>query len=354
MRLTSTSLVSIIVPVYKTKEYLEQCVQSLLAQTYSRLEILLVDDGSPDECPALCDAYAAQDDRIRVIHKENGGLSSAREAGIQHASGDYIMVVDSDDWIEPDTVASCVEVAQQDNADCVMFGYVREHPGKSIDTSLFDSDFSYDEACSEEKIHRRIVGLVGEELREPQRIDNLSSVCMKLYRTEIARKGRIVSERVVGTSEDTIFNLYALDGCRISYINRCFYHYRKTNAQSITTAHKPDLADKWDTMYRVIQEYVDGSGKAEAYHTPFLNRVACGMIGLGLNEVGSRESIWKKASKIRTVLNKQLYQEAFDQLDISYCGMKWKVFFLLCKTRAAFLLTLMLQIINYLRSRVAA
>lgn len=350
----NSMLVSIIVPVYKTQMYLEQCVNSLLAQIYTNLEILLIDDGSPDECPALCDFYAAQDERIRVIHKENGGSSYAREVGIQHASGDYIIFVDSDDWIEPDMVASCVEVAQQDNADCVMFGYVREYPEKSIDTPLFDSDFSYDEAYSEEKIHRRILGLVDEELREPQRIDNLSSVCMKLYRTEVAHRGRIVSEQVIGTSEDTIFNLYALDGCRISYINRCFYHYRKTNAQSITTAHKPNLADKWDIMYRVIQEYVDGSGKVEAYHTPFLNRVACGMIGLGLNEVGSRESIWKKASKIRTVLNKQLYREAFDQLDISYCGMKWKVFFLLCKKRTAFLLTIMLQIINYLRSRVAA
>ena len=170
--------VSIIVPIYKTKEYMDQCMQSLRSQSYSNLEIILVDDGSPDECPALCDAYAAQDARIRVIHKENGGLSSARKAGIQNASGDYIMVVDSDDWIEPDTVASCIEVAQRDNVGCVMFGYTREYPGKSIDTLLFDCDFSYEKARAEEKIHRRIVGLTGEELREPQRIDSLSSVCM--------------------------------------------------------------------------------------------------------------------------------------------------------------------------------
>lgn len=354
MKFGTKPVVSVIVPVYKTMEYLDQCVQSLRAQTYPCLEILLIDDGSPDECPALCDAYAAQDSRIRAIHKENGGLSSAREAGIQNAVGDYIMAVDSDDWIETDTVARCVETALRDDADCVMLGYVREYPGKSIDTLLFDGNFSYDRTPSEERIHRRIVGLMGAELKEPQRVDSLSSVCMKLYRTEIARKGRIVSERVVGTSEDTIFNLYALDGCRISYINHCFYHYRKTNAQSITTAHKPDLADKWDVMYGVIQEYIDGSGKAEAYRIPFLNRVACGMIGLGLNEVGSKESIWKKASKVRSILNKPLYREAFRQLDISYCGTKWKVFFLLCKTRAAFLLTLMLQLINYMRSRVAA
>lgn len=353
MEKTKTPLVSMIVPVYQTEEYLAQCVQSLLAQTYTNLEIILVDDGSPDTCPALCDGFAAQDARILVIHKENGGLSSAREAGIQNTSGDYIMVVDSDDWIEQDTVASCIEVAQRNNADCVLFGYTREYPGKSIDTLLFDCDFSYDRAGSEDNIHRRVVGLNGEELREPQRIDSLSSVCMKLYRTEVARKGRIVSERVVGTSEDAIFNLYALDGCRISYINRCLYHYRKTNAQSITAAYKADLAEKWDVMYSLIQAYIDGSEKAEVYRTPFLNRVACGMIGLGLNEIRSSANIWQKACRLKDILSKPLYTQAFAQLDTAYCGVHWKLFFLLCKKKAALPLAVLLQIMNDLRSRIS-
>ena len=229
-------LVSVIVPVFKTKEYLGQCVQSLRSQSYSNLEIILVDDGSPDDCPALCDTLAAQDTRIRVIHKENEGAAFARKAGLDAASGQYVLFVDSDDWLDTDAVASCVKIAQRDSADCVMFGYIREYPEKSIPNPLFPFDFSYDTKLSEEKIHRRIVGLMGEELSEPQRIDNLSSFGMRLLRTEVARHGRFVSDRIIGTSEDTIFNLYALDGCRISYINRCFYHYRKTNAQSITTA----------------------------------------------------------------------------------------------------------------------
>lgn len=348
------SMVSIIVPVYKTKDYISQCIESLLSQTYRNVEVILVDDGSPDECPALCDAYVSKDKRIRVIHKENGGLSSARDVGIQNANGDYVVVVDSDDWLEPNTIAECVEIALKNDADCVMFGYVREYPQKSIPSFLFNSDFSYEVPASEEKIHRRIVGLIGDELKAPQQIDNLSTVCMKLYRANVAKKGKIISERIVGTSEDTIFNLYALDGCKISYINKCFYHYRKSNAQSITTQHKPDLAEKWDVMYDIIQEYIDGSGRAGKYHTPFLNRVACGMIGLGLNEIGSTESIWKKAQRLRAILDKPLYREAFRQLDTSYCGVKWKLFFLLCKKRWTFLLAVLLQIMNYLRSRMAA
>lgn len=346
-------LVSIVVPVYKTEKYLNQCVKSLLNQTYTNLEIILVDDGSPDGCPVLCDTLATQDARIHVLHKRNEGAAFARKSGLDAASGQYVLFIDGDDWLDSDAVSTCVGVAQKDNADCVMFGYVREYTGKSIPNSLFSEDFSYDRAVSEEKIHRRIVGLMGEELREPQKIDNLSSFWQRLYRTEVARCGRFISDREIGTSEDTIFNLYALENCRISYINRCFYHYRKTNAQSITTAYKADLAEKWDVMYSEIQTYIDGSGKAEAYHTPFLNRVACGMIGLGLNEISSGRNIWQQSRRVKAILSKPLYEEAFSQLDTSYCGLKWKVFFLLCKSKAALPLVLLLKIMNYLRSRIA-
>lgn len=93
--------ISVIVPVYKVEAYLDQCVRSITEQTYKNLEIILVDDGSPDNCPDMCDAWAAQDSRIKVIHKENGGLSDARNAGLAIATGDYIGFVDSDDYIDP-------------------------------------------------------------------------------------------------------------------------------------------------------------------------------------------------------------------------------------------------------------
>lgn len=100
---------SIIIPVYKVEEYLERCVNSVIGQTYKNIEIILVDDGSPDRCPEMCDAYAAQDDRIKVIHKENGGLSDARNFGIKSASGDYIIFLDSDDSIE---LTSCEDICK--------------------------------------------------------------------------------------------------------------------------------------------------------------------------------------------------------------------------------------------------
>lgn len=347
-------LVSVIIPVYKVENYLHQCIRSVLCQTHFNLEIILVDDESPDACPQICNNYASLDYRVHVIHKRNEGPAIARKSGLAAASGEYIMFIDSDDWIELDTIEQCVKVALRDDADCIMFGYIREYPERSIANPLFDQEFSYDYVDSEDKIHRRLVGFVEEELSHPERIDNLSSMCMKLFRSEAARRGLIISDRIVGTSEDTLFNLYALDNCRISYINQCFYHYRKTNVQSITTHHKMDLAEKWDVMYQVFREYIDSSERSAEYWPVFLNRVACGMIGLGLNEVSGSDSFWKKAQRLRRILHKPLYLEAFAQLNISYSPLKWKVFFLLCKCKAALSLEVLLEIINFLRSRMTA
>lgn len=95
-------LISVIVPIYKVEAYLERCIRSIVNQTYKNLEIILVDDGSPDSCPDICDVWKEKDDRIKVIHKKNGGLSDARNAGMQIMTGTYISYIDSDDWVAND------------------------------------------------------------------------------------------------------------------------------------------------------------------------------------------------------------------------------------------------------------
>ncbi len=115
-------LISVIVPIYKVEAYLDRCVQSIVNQTYTNLEIILVDDGSPDQCPQMCDTWAKRDARVRVVHKENGGLSDARNAGLSIAGGEYIAFVDSDDAVEPDYLSSLYQVMQQENADIAECG----------------------------------------------------------------------------------------------------------------------------------------------------------------------------------------------------------------------------------------
>lgn len=119
------SLISIIVPVYKVEKYLRRCIESILNQTYTNIEVILVDDGSPDDCPAICDEYAQKDSRIIVIHKENGGLSDARNAGLNIAKGKFIGFVDSDDYIAPDMYQILITAALTNNADITLCNYTR-------------------------------------------------------------------------------------------------------------------------------------------------------------------------------------------------------------------------------------
>ena len=133
-------LVSIVIPVYKTEAYLRSCVASAVRQTYTSLEVILVDDGSPDNCPAICDELAAADERIIVIHQQNGGLSAARNTGIEKASGDYILFLDSDDTLQTQTITDMMKIIQQKACNAVYphtYNKVYEAGGKCMPASHF-------------------------------------------------------------------------------------------------------------------------------------------------------------------------------------------------------------------------
>ncbi|MGM1055654.1 MAG: glycosyltransferase family 2 protein [Bacteroidota bacterium] len=117
-------LVSIIIPVYKVEEYIHQCIKSILSQEYNNLEIILIDDGSPDNCGLICDNYAKTDSRIKVIHQENAGLSAARNSGLKEATGDYIWFVDSDDWIKEGAISLIVNVLKKEQVEMLGFSYI--------------------------------------------------------------------------------------------------------------------------------------------------------------------------------------------------------------------------------------
>lgn len=155
---TSGLLISVIVPVYGVEQYLDRCVKSIVNQTWRHLDIILVDDGSPDSCPAICDEWAKRDDRIRVVHKANGGLSSARNAGLDIASGDLIGFVDSDDWIDPAMYETMVGwMRDHEDADVVMCGTLREYDdgqSKSLDEGFSERSFTPEQAVHDFLYHR--------------------------------------------------------------------------------------------------------------------------------------------------------------------------------------------------------
>ena len=125
-------LISVVIPVYKVEKFLNECVQSVLSQTYENLQVILVDDGSPDRCGEMCDKWADKDHRIQVIHKKNGGLSDARNAGLAVAAGAYIAFVDSDDWIAPQMYEVMLKTIKEQNADIVACGIVNTYGDRQI------------------------------------------------------------------------------------------------------------------------------------------------------------------------------------------------------------------------------
>ena len=130
-------LISIVLPIYNVENYIEKCMESVLNQTYKNIEIILVDDGSPDNCPIICDQYVKEDNRVKVVHKENGGLSDARNAGIKVANGDYITFIDSDDYVDKDYVEFLYNTIEETDADIAIGGHrVIYDSGKIIEMEL--------------------------------------------------------------------------------------------------------------------------------------------------------------------------------------------------------------------------
>ena len=210
-------LVSIIVPVYKAEKYIHQCIDSLLAQTYSNIEVILVDDGSPDHCGKICDEYAAKDCRVKVIHQQNGGVSVARQTGIDHATGEYSIHADPDDWVELNMIEELVAKAVADNADMVICDFYRESKSDRIHVCQNPGD-----DLSASAVLRKILS---QQLH--------GSCCNKLVnRSHIEGIGFIPEDLCI--LEDELYNIRILARTiKVSYLPKAFYHYRVENEHSL-------------------------------------------------------------------------------------------------------------------------
>ena len=219
----TTPLISVIVPVYRVEEYLERCVKSILSQTYENLEVILVDDGSPDQCPAICDACAEKDARVKVIHQENKGLSGARNAGIDAASGEYLAFVDSDDYVSPHFIEELYQLLQ--DTGCAIgqcrFSYVKG------DGLVEESDSAF---C----IYR------GESLMEQLYGPEEKATCFvvawnKLYRAELFKETGIrYPEGRIHEDEATTYRLFH-EAKKLAFLDRALYGYYTENGGSITS-----------------------------------------------------------------------------------------------------------------------
>ena len=344
-------MISIIVPVYNVEKYLPACIDSLINQTYRDIEIICVNDGSTDGSLAILEEYARKDNRIKIISRENKGISHSRNEALDIALGEWIMFVDSDDFIDIDTCEKAVKIANEQNADLVLWAYCREFRNESL-----PKIFIKEATVWEENIHllrQRIIGPVKEELKQADTLDSIGTIWGKLYKSAHIQEGdkiRFADIKKIGSAEDVLFNIsYTAKVKKAVYIPEALYHYRK--GDSYTTAYKADLSQKWEELYKEIEKQITDGKHAEIYREALNNRIALGIIGLGLNEMFAKRSFAAKRERIRTLINRDIYIRSIENLPLKYFPIHWKLFFFAVKQRYAWIATLMLATIKKIITR---
>lgn len=236
--------ISVIVPVYKAEQYLERCVKSILEQTYQNFELILVDDGSPDGSPILCDKWAEKDSRVHVIHKENGGASSARNAGLKIAKGNWIAFADSDDWLDRTALKTLYDLANQYNVPMAIGGMrvVQEY----TDAQTVAKQETV--VLSRADLMSRFFRLNGEP--------DTHSVCATLIRRDILEAYHFIEGKM---NEDVEACYYLARKCEGAvYTNKTVYFYFK-NVEGVTNSgfskKKLDLLDVWDIVQKQVEQF---------------------------------------------------------------------------------------------------
>jgi glycosyltransferase involved in cell wall biosynthesis len=225
-------LFSVIVPIYKIEKYLCRCIDSVLAQSFSDYELILVDDGSPDQCPAICDEYAQKDARIRVIHKENGGLVSARQAGIQIAVGDYVFHLDGDDAICEDALEHAYQIICKMHPDIVSFSYrrcINGELGDVVDDLVPEG--LYRKSDMEEKIFPRL-------LSDENMMHLFYFLCVKAIKRELAVKHQMNVNRAISLGEDLSCSIPCYLEADTVYMSRKVVYLYTIRNDSLTTDFK--------------------------------------------------------------------------------------------------------------------
>lgn len=259
------SLVSVIIPVYNVEDYLDKCVESVITQTHRNIEVILVDDGSSDACPQKCDEWAGKDSRIMVIHKKNGGVSSARNTGLDYAKGAYITFVDSDDYIVSDAVESMLQRITQDQSDMVIARKVLVYPNGEL--VLQDPSKVMDMVISKE-VAFRMIGTQGKLFP--------ASLYAKLYRSFVFKGLRFLDLKM---GEDKCAVPYIVDQCSlISIMDKVVYYYYQRSTSTVHTMTRNKQLDEIKAA-SIVGRFLLDRGYLQETKTFYLAAV-CGCLDL--------------------------------------------------------------------------
>lgn len=341
------NLISIVVPVYNTSNYLSNCLDSLINQTYENLEIICVNDGSTDNSLDILKQYSNKDSRIKIINQSNQGVSQSRNNALKNIKGEYVLFVDSDDFIDINTCEFAINKIKEKNVDVVLWTYVREYKEKSLIKNVFEKDSIYfNEIDVYEKLYRRIFGLYKEELMRPDHGDSIVPVWGKLYKSDIINDNdiRFIDYKKVA-AEDAIFNMRYFYYVKSAYYEKKYYYHYRKNDNSLTRSYNPRLIEQWNNLINYMNNEIKEKKLNDSFSSAVSNRRCLSLIPLGLNAVYKKNSAFKE---VKSLLLDLRIHDALCKMDIKYLPLIWKVFFLSAKYKLSVIHYLLIKIISFI------
>ena len=321
------SLISVIVPVYKVEEYLDKCVESIVNQTYKNLEIILVDDGSPDNCPKMCDDWAKKDNRIKVIHKENGGVCSARNSGLDKSKGEWISFVDSDDWVEQDYIADMYNVAIKTNISYVCCGYNRIY-SCSVDSINSNGELIEFTAMN------FVVSLLNVQ-------NGYGFVHMKLFARNCIDNIRFDESLLVG--EDALFNVQLCNKTtKMVVYNKVLYNYR-LNLNSVVRKYDKNYINKYTNSMIKMKNYIDENYDDKHIQQSVFNYIVYHLMLICVNYCYHPNNE-NKFNSLKKTCNIDIYKESIKKCNYDGLSLSRKITLFTIKHKLLFLTALICMI----------
>lgn len=320
--------VSVIIPVYNAEDYIKECIESMLKQTYKNIEIILINDGSKDLSADIIDEYAEQDNRIKAIHIKNSGVSTARNIGLQNSTGDWITFVDSDDWAEPDMVSFAVKKAEETDADIVMWSYFKNYANQQLSLSLLPGGNQVIEEDKDLFHLKAIYSMYGEKgVKESV---SSGTVWCKLYKRSLIENNGLQFKVGLTRAQDTIFTINAVEcATKIVYYEKNLYHYRITNTSTTSgTRYIKDTKSPFNMLLNEFYSFIKNFNKNEDYYNVFYARtIQVLMWHLKHNYFHPDNTIgfFQRRKEIRKIISKKPFDIALMKVDYNLLPKKEKL-----------------------------
>lgn len=305
---------SIVVPIYNVKQFLDKCVGSILNQSYTDFELILVDDGSTDGSSQMCDQYKKQDSRIIVIHKKNGGLVSARKAGIAVARGDYAVCVDSDDWLDENYLLEVEKIVSKYSTDVVCFEHYEVLNGKTKKRPLQFRKGLYNKSDLQNEIYPSLIRTTTSNAFPP-------SIWAKVYKMELYRSEQLAVDDRIKIGEDAACTIPCMVRANSVYVlDKPLYYYRR-NSSSMTKDRKPFFWEVPELIERHLRERVTETNFE--FQRQISRRTVHALINVVKTQFYRKERYSVIVKKIDQELNRTLYQNALKDSDFKLGSPIW-------------------------------